>query len=156
MTNDCCYLRCQPNWISSILYNLDMAWRIIKFTTCFRNWRICGTHHGWCSTWWSTWLEDMIRDVRVKSFAEAHEYGSMSSDAETPLYPGSTNFTQLSTVLRLMNLKVINWWNDKSFTKLLHPPPLPRHSSSSLASETKAELTSKIRQELMEEMRKGT
>jgi len=35
----------------------------------------------------------MIRDVRAESFAEAHEYGSMSSDAKTPLYPGSTNFT---------------------------------------------------------------
>jgi len=35
-------------------------------------------------------LEDMIHDVGAKSFAEAHGYGSMSSDAETPLYPGST------------------------------------------------------------------
>jgi len=33
-------------------------------------------------------LEDMILDVGVESFAEAHEYGSISSDAETPLYPG--------------------------------------------------------------------
>ena len=32
----------------------------------------------------------------------------------------------------------------------------PQHSSSSPALETKAELTSKIRQELMEEMRKET
>jgi len=43
----------------------------------------------------------------------------MSSDAETPLYPGSTNFTQLLTLLRLMNLKAINGWSDKSLTKLL-------------------------------------
>jgi len=42
----------------------------------------------------------------------------MSSDVETSLYPGSTNFTQLSTMLRLMNLKAINGWTDKSFTKL--------------------------------------
>jgi len=48
-------------------------------------------------------LEDIIGDVETESFVEAHGYGSMSSDAETPLYPGSTNFTQLSTVLRLMN-----------------------------------------------------
>jgi len=38
-------------------------------------------------------LEEMIRDVGVESFAEAHEYGSMSSNMETPLYPRSTNFT---------------------------------------------------------------
>ena len=64
-------------------------------------------------------LEDMIRDVGADSFAEAHGYGSMSSDAETPLYPISTNFTRLSVVLRLMNLKAINGWTDKSFTELL-------------------------------------
>jgi len=29
----------------------------------------------------------------------------MSVDAETPLYVGSTKFTQLSAILRLMNLK---------------------------------------------------
>jgi len=38
----------------------------------------------------------MICDVGADSFAEVHEYRSMSSDAETPLYPRSTNFTQLS------------------------------------------------------------
>ena len=64
-------------------------------------------------------LEDMIRDVGAESFEEAHGYGSMSSDVETPLYPGSTNFTRLSMMLRLMNLKAINGWTDKSFTKLL-------------------------------------
>ena len=64
-------------------------------------------------------LEDMIHDVGAESFAQVHEYGSMSSDAETPLYLGSTNFTRLSMVLRLMNLKAINGWTDKSFTKLL-------------------------------------
>jgi len=60
-------------------------------------------------------LQDMIHDVGVESFAEAHEYGSMSSDAETLLFPRSTNFTWLSTMLRLMNLNVINGWTDKSF-----------------------------------------
>jgi len=64
-------------------------------------------------------LEDMIRDVGAESFGKAHGYGSMSNDVETPLYPGSTNFTQLSAVLRLMNLKAINGLTDKNFTKLL-------------------------------------
>ncbi|KAK7342752.1 hypothetical protein VNO80_25708 [Phaseolus coccineus] len=64
-------------------------------------------------------LEDMIHDVGVESFAEVHGYRSMSSDAETPLYLGSTKFTRLSAVLRLMNLKTINGWTDKSFTELL-------------------------------------
>ena len=64
-------------------------------------------------------LEDMIRDAGAEYFAEVHGYGSMSSDTKTPLYPGSTNFTRLSTMLRLMNLKEINEWTDKSFTELL-------------------------------------
>jgi len=65
-------------------------------------------------------LDDMIRDVGAQYFAETHGYGSISSDAETPLYPGSNNFTRLSAMLRLMNLKTINGWSDKSFTELLH------------------------------------
>ena len=64
-------------------------------------------------------LKDMIRDAGAECFAKAHGYGSMSTDAETPLYPGSSNFTRLSAVLRLMNLKAINGWTDKSFTELL-------------------------------------
>jgi len=43
----------------------------------------------------------------------------MSNDAETPLYPGSTNFTRISTVLRLVKLKEMNEWSDKSFQELL-------------------------------------
>ena len=58
-------------------------------------------------------------DVGVEAFAQAHVYETMSADAETPLYIGSTKFTRLSAVLRLMNLKVTNGWTDKIFTKLL-------------------------------------
>jgi len=43
----------------------------------------------------------------------------MSADAETPLYVGSTKFTRLSAILRLMNLIATNGWTDKSFTELL-------------------------------------
>jgi len=63
-------------------------------------------------------LEDMIRDVGAESFANA-VFENMSNDAETPLYPSSNNFTRLSAVLRLMNLKAMNGWTDKSFIELL-------------------------------------
>jgi len=43
----------------------------------------------------------------------------MSTNLETLLYVGSTKFTRLSIVLRLMNLKVTNGWTDKSFIELL-------------------------------------
>jgi len=38
-------------------------------------------------------IEDMIRDVRAEAFAQAHVYETMSADAKTPLYVGSTKFT---------------------------------------------------------------
>ena len=61
-------------------------------------------------------LEDMIRDVGAEAFAQTHVYETLSTDSETPLYVGSTKFTRLSAVLRLMNLKATNGWTDKSFT----------------------------------------
>jgi len=53
-------------------------------------------------------LENMIRDVGAKSFTEVHGYKIISTDVEISLYSKSTNFTRLSVVLRLMNLKTIN------------------------------------------------
>ena len=64
-------------------------------------------------------MEDMIRDVGVEAFAQAHVYETMFADAETPLYVSSTKFTRLSAILRLMNLKATNGQTDKSFTELL-------------------------------------
>jgi len=61
----------------------------------------------------------MIRDVGAEAFAQAHVYETMSAYAETSLYVGSTKFTRLSAILRLMNLKATNGWTDKSFTELL-------------------------------------
>nr|XP_004512662.1 uncharacterized protein LOC101489810 [Cicer arietinum] len=64
-------------------------------------------------------LDDMIRDVGQESFNRAHVYDNLCSDKEEPLYLGCTNFTRLSAVLRLFNLKARNGWTDKSFTELL-------------------------------------
>jgi len=64
-------------------------------------------------------MGDMIRDVGAEAFAQAHVYETMSTDVKIPLYVGSTKFTRLSAVLRLMNLKATNGWTDKSFTELL-------------------------------------
>ena len=40
-------------------------------------------------------------------------------DAEKPLYPGCRNFTKLSILIKLYNLKAHFGWSDKSFSKLL-------------------------------------
>ncbi|XP_058733241.1 uncharacterized protein LOC131604843 [Vicia villosa] len=63
-------------------------------------------------------LEDMMRDTGQDSFKRAHAYDSLCIDKDK-LYPGCTNFTRLSTVLKFFNLKEINGWTDKSFTELL-------------------------------------
>jgi len=44
------------------------------------------------------------RDVEVQYFAK-EVCENMSTNVETPLYPGSTKFTRLSIVLGFMNLK---------------------------------------------------
>jgi len=64
-------------------------------------------------------MEDIIQDVDTKAFAQVHVYETMSADAETPLYVGSTKFTRLSAALRLINFKATNEWTNKSFTELL-------------------------------------
>ncbi|XP_074266806.1 uncharacterized protein LOC141590093 [Silene latifolia] len=40
-------------------------------------------------------------------------------DAEMPLYKSCKNYTKLSAVVKLYNLKATNGWSDKSFTHLL-------------------------------------
>ena len=46
-------------------------------------------------------------------------YEKLEIDLKMPLYLGCTSFTQLSTVLGLVNLKARFGWSDKSFTDLL-------------------------------------
>jgi len=60
-------------------------------------------------------LGNMIHDVGVESFVEALVYYNMSIDAKKLLYHDPTNSTRLSVVLRLMNLKAVNGWINKSF-----------------------------------------
>ncbi|XP_054776172.1 uncharacterized protein LOC129284668 [Prosopis cineraria] len=43
----------------------------------------------------------------------------LKSDVEKPLYASCTEFTKLSAMLKLYNLKVSNGWSDKSFTENL-------------------------------------
>jgi hypothetical protein len=64
-------------------------------------------------------LDDMIHDIGPESFQRAHMYDTLRKDREETLYPGCTNFTRLSAVLRLFNLKARNGWTDKSFSELL-------------------------------------
>lgn len=64
-------------------------------------------------------MEDMICDIGQEDFQRAHAHNNLRANNELILYPGCKNFTQLSAVLRLFNLKAKNGWTDKSFTELL-------------------------------------
>lgn len=60
-------------------------------------------------------MEDMIHDIGEDSFRKAHIYDILCNDKNASLYKGCTSFTQLSTVLKLFNLKEKSRWMDKSF-----------------------------------------
>lgn len=50
-------------------------------------------------------LEDTICYMIEDYFRKTHEYDTLCSDKEGPLYMGCINFTRFSMVLRLFNLK---------------------------------------------------
>ncbi|KAL5562732.1 hypothetical protein UlMin_032479 [Ulmus minor] len=62
----------------------------------------------------------MVNDIE-EDFVDHHEkFERLLGDAEKPLYFGCTNnFTKLSAIVRLYNLKSGNGWSDKSFSELL-------------------------------------
>uniref|UniRef100_A0A9I9EJ40 Transposase-associated domain-containing protein n=1 Tax=Cucumis melo TaxID=3656 RepID=A0A9I9EJ40_CUCME len=70
--------------------------------------------------------EDDVDDT-IGMFEAAHNYFNDKSenfeelvdDANKPLYPNCTNFTKISTLIKIYNLKTKFGWSDKSFTELL-------------------------------------
>jgi hypothetical protein len=64
-------------------------------------------------------FEDMADAVEEELRDCPQMYERMVNDSETPLYDGCIQFTKLSAVLKLYNLKASNGWSDKSFTALL-------------------------------------
>ena len=66
-------------------------------------------------------MEDMIRDLGAEGFLEANGpyYDELKIDSKVPLYVGCTTFTQLSTVLALVNLKARFGWSDKRVTSVI-------------------------------------
>lgn len=64
-------------------------------------------------------LEDMIRDIRESSYKKTHIYDTLCIDIDVSLYKGCINYTRLSVLLKLFNLKAKSGWSDKNFTYLL-------------------------------------
>jgi len=66
-------------------------------------------------------IEDMVRDLGQEAFRQAHApyYEKLDTNSKKPLYLGCINYTRLSGVLALVNLKARFGWSDKSFNELL-------------------------------------
>ena len=62
----------------------------------------------------------MVNEIQ-EDFVDHHKkFGRLLGEAEKPLYFGcADNFTKLSAIVRLYNLKAGNGWSDKSFSELL-------------------------------------
>lgn len=58
-------------------------------------------------------VEYITYDIGEDYFKRARVYTTLCRDMEEQLYPGCTNFTRLSMVLRLFNLKKKTGWMDK-------------------------------------------
>jgi len=61
----------------------------------------------------------MVSNVGEENFGRANSYHSLKSNSKIKLYPRCANFTQLLTSLKLLSLKVRNWWTNTSLTELL-------------------------------------
>ena len=66
-------------------------------------------------------LDQMLRVAKGNCDERDYvQFRGLMEDSEKPLFPGcKSEYTRLSSVLKLLKLKASNGWSDKSFTKLL-------------------------------------
>ena len=64
-------------------------------------------------------FNEMLDGVEDELRGRPHIFESLSEAADKPLYPGCTNYSKLSGVATLFNLKMRGGWTDASFTWLL-------------------------------------
>ncbi|XP_071740963.1 uncharacterized protein [Rutidosis leptorrhynchoides] len=67
-------------------------------------------------------FDDMFDDLDMEDNVADKYHDRLQQlfvDAEKPLYTGCMNFTKLSAVIQLVNIKSNNGWSDTSFTSLL-------------------------------------
>ncbi|XP_010418679.1 PREDICTED: uncharacterized protein LOC104704260 [Camelina sativa] len=101
-------------------------------------------HHGEvksgteCRKYTSQWNEEILGLFKAAEFMDEElvsqgdlidaadgddkvedEFLAKLADAETPLYPGCTNYNKLSVIVSLFRLKTQSGWSDRSFDSLL-------------------------------------
>ena len=62
---------------------------------------------------------EMVEAAQDDCKANPKLFERLLENAEKPLYPSCKNFTKLSALVKLYNLKGRYGWSDKSFSKLL-------------------------------------
>ncbi|XP_056695640.1 uncharacterized protein [Spinacia oleracea] len=90
--------------------------RIIATKTMQRN---LNTHHGNENEVLDEVFDEMLHDTEENLTEGPPDYESLLTDAETPLYPGCSKYTQLTGVLELFELKAEAGWTDYHYSKLM-------------------------------------
>lgn len=64
-------------------------------------------------------MQNLIREIFTEDpNSGAERFFNLVKEAKHPLYPGCENFSNLSFIVKLMHIKCINVWSDKSFDML--------------------------------------
>lgn len=65
-------------------------------------------------------MQNLIREIYTEDpNLDAERFFNLAKEAESPLYPSTGTFSNLSFIVKLMHIKCINGWSDKSFNMLL-------------------------------------
>jgi len=91
---------------------MDMTWWIVRFVKHQLNQQFNWSKHKWS-------LGGHGSKCRSKLVCTTHVYKEITIETETSFYPNLTKFTRCQCV-KLMDLKTINEWTSKNFTKLPH------------------------------------
>ena len=63
--------------------------------------------------------ERVAQEINEEPNDNAKRFYRLIRDAETKLYPGCENFSKLSFIVKLLHIKSLGGWSNKSFTMLL-------------------------------------
>ena len=70
----------------------------------------------------------MVHAIKDEFMTDLISFKKLLEDAEKPLYPGCIKFINLSTLVKLYNVKARYGWSDKSFS-YLHEMPLSMYEA---------------------------
>lgn len=77
-------------------------------------------HEHYTTATVNSWVEeDTMRNGNGLPHGEVEKFMRLVKDAKQKLYPSCEKFFKLSFIVKLLHLKILNHWSNKSFTMLL-------------------------------------